>query len=189
MDKLKTAVAISAALALSGGMSDALAAQGRYVARCYDKDGNLKWEDHFDNLVTTLGANDMLDKYLAGSNWTGAFYMGLISSTSYGAGPAAGDTAASHAGWAEAGGGNAPAYSATSRPAVSWATAAARSKAMASAISFTFTSPGTIKGSFLGTNATKDGTAGLLFSAGLFSGGDKVVAANDVVQVSYSLGL
>jgi hypothetical protein len=59
------------------------------------------------NLVTTAGKHDMLDKYLAGSASSGAFYMGLISSVSYTA-VAAADTMSSHADWTEAGIANAP---------------------------------------------------------------------------------
>jgi hypothetical protein len=96
---------------------------------------------------------------------------------------------ASHSTWAECGGTNAPAYSAGTRPAASWAAASAKSKALSTPASFTFSSGGTVKGSFLVTNSTKDGTTGILFSAGLFTGGDKTVAASDTLQVSYSLSV
>ena len=60
-----------------------------------------KWTEAFDNLVTTPGRNDMLDKYLAGSSYTAAWYILLIGSTSYTTGAAVTDTMASHGGWAE----------------------------------------------------------------------------------------
>ena len=63
--------------------AEQLSAQGRYTATCYDADGNEKWADTFSNLVTTLGKNDLLDKYLTGSAYTAAFFMGLISSLTY----------------------------------------------------------------------------------------------------------
>ena len=142
----------------------------------------------FPNLVPTLGKNYLLDNGMAGSAFTATYYMGLISSTSYST-IVAGDTAASHAGWLEAGATNAPAYSQSARPTCAWSAASAGSKSLSSALTFTFTSSGTVKGSFLSTIATKDSTSGTLFSAGLFTGGDQPVVATNVVTVTYTLGL
>ena len=47
----------------------------------------------------------------------------------------------------------------------------------------------TIKGCFLITNSTKGGTTGIIYSAGLFSGGDKPVQSGDTLSVSYSASL
>lgn len=170
-----------------------LAPKGRYTARLFDKDGNLKWEVDFDNLVTDVGARAMMDTFLAGSGYTAAFYLGLISSASY-TGISPSDTASSHAGWTEAGNVNAPAYGASTRPAVPWSIASGsgagnRIKSMSAPLSFTFTSAGTVKGSFMTTSGVKDGTTGTLFSAGLFTGGDRAVGVNDVLQVSYQLAM
>jgi len=141
-----------------------------------------KWTDVRKNLVTTAGKNDLLDKYFGGSSYTAAWYCGLISSVSY-TGVAAGDTMSSHAGWTEAGGANAPTYTGN-RPALTFAAASGGSKATSSASSFTFSGPGTIKGMFGTTVTTKDGTTGVLYNAVLFSGGDRIVANTDVVNVS-----
>ncbi|MGI4847365.1 MAG: hypothetical protein ACRYGK_04405 [Janthinobacterium lividum] len=146
----------------------------------------IVWADSFPNLITTQGVNYLLDNGLAGSAFTAANYMGLISSASYSAIVAA-DTAASHAGWLEAGAANAPAYSGTVRPTCVWSAASARNKALSSSLSFTMSTPGTVKGSFISTSSVKDGTAGVLFSAGLFSGGDRAVIANDVITVAYNV--
>jgi hypothetical protein len=148
----------------------------------------LAWSDTYENLVTTAGKNDMLDKYLSGSAYTAAFYLGLISSVGYTA-IAAADTMASHAGWTEAGITNAPTYSQAARPTAAWSAASAGSKALSSSLAYSFTGAGTIKGSFLTTVSTKDGTTGILVSAGLFTGGDRVVANLDTVNVAYSLGV
>jgi len=146
----------------------------------------IKWADSFPNTVCDLGANDLLDKYFAGSAYTAAFYVGLISSTSYTA-IAAANTMASHAGWLEAGVANAPTYSQANRPALNMASAAsARAKATSAVSAFSITGTGTVKGAFITTNNTKDGTTGILYSAGLFSGGDRAVISGDTVNVSGS---
>lgn len=153
-----------------------------------DAQGNVFREEVVTNLVTTQGANDMLDKYFSGSAYTAAWNMGLISGASYGAGPVAADTAASHAGWLEAGGANAPTYTGP-RKAASWAAASARSKALSAGLVFTFTGAGTVKGCFLSSASALDATTGILFSAGLFSGGDQPVVATNTLTVSYSVAL
>lgn len=155
--------------------------QKRISSMCY-----VREEFEFNNLVTTVGGNDMLDKYLAGSAYTATWFLGLISSVSYSA-VALGDTMASHAGWLEAGAANVPLYSQAARPTAAWAAASAKSKAFSSALAFTIvTTGGTVKGCFLTSVATKDGTTGTLFSAGLFTGGDKVVTPGDTLNVSYT---
>lgn len=140
------------------------------------------WRDVAYNTVVTGGKNDLLDKYLAGSGYTAAWFCGLISSVSYSA-IAAGDTMASHAGWTEAGATNAPNYSGN-RPALTFAAASGGSKATSSASSFTFSAGGTIKGMFGTSITTKDGTTGILYNAVLFSGGDQPVVSTNVVNVS-----
>lgn len=163
-------------------------AHGRFSAVCRDAAGNELWREEFDNLVTTAGKNFLLDNGLAGSAYTAAFFLGLISSVSYTA-VAVGDTMASHAGWLEAGLATAPAYSESARRTAAWAAASGGSKALSAGLVFTFTSLGTVKGSFLTTNATKDGATGTLYSAGLFSGGDQPVVATNTVTVTYTASL
>jgi hypothetical protein len=153
---------------------------GKYVAQCFDVHGNLKWEEEFSNLVTTQGKNNLLDRYLAGSSYTATWYLGLISATGYTA-VAAGDTANSHTGWTEFSG-----YSQSTRVAPSFSSASSGSKATSSAAVFSISSANTIKGTFLISNSTKGGFSGFLYSAGLFTGGDKTIASGDVVNVTYT---
>jgi hypothetical protein len=174
------------------GLDERACAQGRYEIECVGADGKLKWRETIDNVVATVGKNLALDSFLAGSAYTvtGPF-MGLISSVSYSA-VSAGDTMASHAGWSEAGGTTAPTYSGNRRTAV-WSAAASGSKALSAALSFAITSTGTVKGAFLcygsGALNTKDNTAGVLWSAGTFSTGDKAVVNGDTLNVQYSTSL
>lgn len=144
------------------------------------REGELIWDEAFPNLVVTVGKNDLLDKYLAGSAYTAAFFLGLVdggSTPTY----AAGDTMASHAGWTENTG-----YSNATRPAPTWNAAAASSKA-STATGFNINATGTIAGAFLTTVSTKGGTTGTLFSAGSFATGNRAVLNNDVLNVTYTL--
>lgn len=172
--------AAAACIATGAGLAEAAHLGGRYRVECVGADGQVKWVDYIDNLVTTAGKNDLLDKYLAGSAYTAAWYLGLIDSSGYTA-VAAADTSASHAGWTE----NVN-YSNATRPAPSWGSAAAGSKASTATAFIINGAGGTIKGAFLISNSTKSGTTGVLYSAGLFSGGDRAVTSGDTLNVTYT---
>jgi hypothetical protein len=174
------------------GIGEQAEAHGRYEVECIGADGKLKWRETIDNVVQTVGKNLALDSFLAGAAYTVTGpYMGLIAAASY-TGVAAGDTMASHAGWFEAGGSNAPAYTGN-RKTAAWLNASAGSKALSAALSFARTTGGTVKGAFLvfgsGAVATKDDTNGTLWSAGTFSTGDKAVVNGDTLNVNYSTSL
>lgn len=178
----------------NAGAMESLGMVGSYHVECRDKNGNLKWEEAFPNLVVAVGKELMLDTLLSGTSYTtvGPF-LGLIS----GASPTfdATDTMASHGGWTEftaytVGGspvrGTASFASATSSGA---SPSNVTSKA-ATAIVYTITGGGgTVGGCFLvtGTGAvnTQSSTAGTLYSAGAFATA-KVTTAGDTVSVTYS---
>lgn len=191
-EKANAADAVGATLGRHSGIGESARAEGVYTAICRNAAGDVLWEDIFPNVVCTAGKNVALDAYLSGSAYTvvGPF-MGLISSTSFTA-VAAADTMASHAGWLEAGGANAPTYSGARKTAV-WSAASAGAKALSAGLVFTFTGSGTVKGGFLvfgaGAVNTIDNTSGVLYSAGLFAGGDKIVAPTDTLTVSYSASI
>jgi hypothetical protein len=153
---------------------------GKYKIECFAADGTLKWENEYDNLVTTAGKNDLLDKYLAGSSYTAAWYLGIISATSFSA-VAAADTSSSHSGWVEFQG-----YSQATRVAPSFSAASAGSKATSAAAVFSITAANTITGTFLMSISTKGGTTGVLYSAGAFTGGNKTIASSDIVNITYT---
>lgn len=178
-ERINAADAATSGLGRQVQAAEALGLHGRYTVQCVGADGQVKWEDSFANVVTTLGKNDVLDKYLAGAAYTAAWFLGLVDSVSYSA-VAAGDTASSHAGWVES-----VAYSNSTRPAPSWGSAASSSKA-STATAFNINATATIKGAFLISNSTKGGTSGLLYSAGLFTGGDRAVVSGDTLNVTYT---
>lgn len=168
--------------------------EGYYHVECRDKDGNLKWEEQFPNLVVAVGKQLMLDTLLKGSSYTVVGpYLGLISGT--GNTFAAADTMSSHAGWSEftpytVGGsavrGTAVFASATS----SGLTPSNVTTSAASAITYTITGGGgVVGGCFLvtgaGASSTISNTSGTLYSAGAF-GTAKTTTAGDTVNVTYS---
>lgn len=179
---------MGATLTRSGGIAESfLAPEALYTVQCV-RDGKVIWEDSFHNTVMTLGKNDVLNKYFSNTA-AGACYLGLISSTGYSA-IAAADTMASHVGWTEAGNANAPTYTAPRKTlTAAWAAASSGSMSTSSAQSFAITGTGTVKGAFIniGGSSTIDNTTGILYSAGLFSGGDRAVINGDTLNVTVTL--
>jgi len=183
-DKITATDKAEAATKYNTMPEDTISINGTYHAVCYDADGNIKWEDDIENLVTTVGKNFTLDTTL-GNTAGGAVVMGLK-----GTGTAVvADTQASHASWLEVGLANAPTYSGN-RPTPSFSAASSGSKATSSAVSFSMTSTGTVAGCFIniGGSSTKDNTTGTLFSAGDFSS-SKSVVSGDSIAVTYTATL
>jgi hypothetical protein len=158
---------------------------GRFKAQCFRQDGSLRWEEEFNNGVTNLGFNLMLDStFKNGSatlypNW----YIGLIgTSTSL----AAGDVMSSHSGWTE----DFTHYDETTRPQWTAGSAASKSITNSSSVNFTMNTDSTvIKGIFVTSdNGGSSRTTGLLWSTGLF-GSDQTLFDNDVLKITYTVTL
>jgi hypothetical protein len=160
-------------------------AGGVFHFKCYDKDGNLKWEESSHNLVVNEGLQDMNQKYFDGSTYSADWYLGLVNnspSPSY----AAGDTLASHVGWAES-----TDYSGD-RKAVTFGTATTADPSVidnsGSPAQFSMTGTVTIAGAFLASVDT--GTSGILFSVSTFqSPGARSVVSGDTLNVTYEFSL
>lgn len=144
-----------------------------YSVECIGADGQKKWSEEIKNLVTTVGKNDLIDKYFKGSSYSAAWYLGLK-----GAGSAAnGDTLASHAGWSEVN-----PYSGN-RPAITFGTSSGGSNT-ATAVSYAITGSATVAGAFVASANT--GTSGILYSAGDFAASRSVVAG-DTLNVTLTV--
>lgn len=160
---------------------------GVFTIQCFDKDGNLKWEDSKHNLVVNTGLQDMNTQYFKGSAYTAALYMGLITGPGSGTTYAAADTLASHGGWTEF-----TNYSGA-RKALTFGTATTANPSVisntASPAAFTISGAGgTVAGAFLCT--VSSGTSGTLFSEADFqSPGDRVVVSGDTLNVVYTFSL
>lgn len=151
-----------------------------YDFECY-RNGRLLWREHIKNLVTNEGLNDWLSKYLKGSAYTAAWYVGLIDAAGFSA-IAAGDTAAQingSNGWAEL-----SEYDEANRQALTLGTVSGQSvDNSASKASFTISATKTIKGAFVISNNTIDGTSGVLLGAAAFAS-DRNMVDNDVLNVT-----
>ena len=172
-----------ATVSKSTSVAEGLNLTGFYEVECIGADGQVKWTDTIKNLVVTVGRNDLLDKYFAGTTYTAAWYMGLVDNTSFTA-YAAGDTLASHSGWLEF-----LSYSGSNRITVGWNAASAGSKATTST-SFSISGSGTVLGALMCTTQAKgtasNGGAGVLYSAGSFTGGSRAVVSGDTLLVTYT---
>jgi len=196
MEKSEAKSFISATILRNSGAAENAIAKGQYFVKCWDKNGNLKFEDTADNLITDVGANQLLNGGFGAGIIAGPF-LGLISSVGYTGVPLASDTMLSHATplhtWYEAGDAiNLPQWSTGSpRVSVTFNDSVARIKSLTSPVSFLMdVNGGMVMGCFLvfgaGAVATNDDTGGVLYSAGVFSGGGKVLALGDTLQCNYS---
>lgn len=181
-----------ATLRTNAAIPEGMGIEGWYHVECHDKDGNLKWEEEFPNLVVAVGKQLMLDTLLKGATYsvTGP-YLGLISNnTTF----AAADTMASHT-WTEftnyTVGGSAVRGTAVFASSTSTGTTPSNvTSSTATAITYTITGAGgTVYGCFLvlgsGAVSTLSSTAGTLYSEGNFSVA-KTTTAGDTVTVTYS---
>jgi hypothetical protein len=151
-----------------------------YAVECYGPDGSLKWQDNFENLVTTAGLNKYLDATLKTGLTTPAWFVGLITGPGAGNTYAAADIMSSHAGWAEN-----VTYSNGTRPAWTPGTIATGSvDNSASKAIFNVNGTATIAGCFMVDNSTKSGTTGTLLGEGNFTGGDRLVQSGDTLNVT-----
>ena len=165
--------------------ADSARAGGVYSVECRDAAGNLKWSDTFHNLVVNQGLQDMNSKYFSGSGYTAAWFLGLVTGPGSGTTFAAADTLASKA-WTE------NTNYTGNRKAVTFGTATTADPSVISnsAAPSTFTmnaNAQTIAGAFL--CSVSSGTSGILFSAGDFTGGDKIVDSGDTLSVTYQFSL
>lgn len=188
----------NATITLNAGAvaNETVGIEGFYEVKCHDKDGNLKWEESFPNLVNAIGKQLMLDTLLrtSGTYTTVGPFLGLIggATPTFGTGS---DTATSHAGWTEftnytVGGSAVRGTAVFSAASSAGSTPSNVTTSAATAITYTITGGGgTVSGCFLvtgsGATSAQSNTGGTLYSAGAFAVA-KVTTAGDTVSVTYS---
>lgn len=150
-----------------------------YHVECFDKDGNLKWEDGFKNIVVTVGRNYYLDAAIKTGVASPTWFVGLKNATA----AVAADTMSSK-GFTEL-----VPYSDATRPSYVTGTIASGSvDNSASKAVFNINGASTIGGAFLVNNNTKGGTTGTLLGAGNFAVA-RAVEIGDVLNVTVTCSI
>ncbi len=146
----------------------------RWAVTCVGSDGEVKWTEEKDNLITTEGLNHILDTTFHGGTAVGTWYIGLKGSGS----PAATDTLASHGTWSEVSG-----YSG-SRKAWTEGAASGGSMTNSSSVDFSINATATVAGAFL-ASATS-GTTGTLYGIVDFAAARSVLSG-DTLQITVTV--
>jgi hypothetical protein len=183
-----------ATLQANANIPEGMGVEGWYHVVCRDKDGNVKWEEGFPNLVVAIGKQLMLDTLLrtSGTYTTVGPFLGLLNASIT---PAATDTMSTIVPSKEfiaytVGGSAVRGTAAFAASSSTGATPSNVTSSTATAITYTITgSGGTVYGCFLvtGTGAvnTQSNASGTLYSEGNF-GTPKTTTAGDTVSVTYS---
>ena len=198
MEKSNYGDVSTATVTRGAGSNDGFGVQGYYDVKCFDSEGNLKWEEKAPNLVTAVGKQSLFDYYFGttgtgGGTASGANYLGLVTSASATANYFQSDTMVTHAGWYE------PATSVyAARQSPNWNASTNGGQASpsnivtknAAALTFSMLSSATIFGCFTNggasASATVSATTGVLYSAGSFTGGSKIVSNGDSLAITYT---
>lgn len=186
IEKTQSTDTVASGLIAKTSASEGVGAAGVFTLTCFDKDGNLKWEEKGSNLVVNTGLQYMVATSLDAGAQTTSWYLGLIQGP--GATVSGTDTMAA-LGFTEI-----TAYSQVTRPQCVFGTATTANPSVinntASTAQFDMTGTATVGGSFLTSNDTKGGTIGTLFSGKAFSSpGDRSVVNGDILRVTYSFSL
>ena len=162
-------------------LSDQFHPRGRFNLEIHRKNGEIETYD-ISNLVTTQGKNAILDIMFGAATQITAWYMGLVTTTSFTA-FAATDTAAQIGGtngWTES-----TVYSGgPTRKSWSPAAASAGSISNTTVVTFSITSSDTLKGAFI--ISSNSGTGGKLWAEVAFPSAIAVSNGDDV-KVTYTL--
>ena len=187
-NKAKSTDSVASSVTQFKGFNEGARGGGTFHFQCFDKDGNLKWEDSAKNLVVNTGLQDMNTQYFKGVSYSAAWYIGLVQGPASGNTYAAGDTLASHSGWTED-----TNYSGGNRATATFGTATTADPSVidnsGSVAVFSITGTTTVAGAFLTDVQSNSSTSGLLFSVSNFTGGDRAVISGDTLNVTYEFSL
>ena len=168
-------------------MIQELLTKGKFKVTCRDKKGKVKWEDYIDNAIVNQGLNRILDTmFFAKTQILAASWFIALIDNSPAPTLAAGDTHASHVGWAEAVG-----YSEDPRPVWGHGASVAQIMTNAAAVVFSITGTASIFGLFVASVSAKGSTSGgandIIWATGTFSQGVKAVTSGDTLNITYTV--
>lgn len=153
-----------------------------YHFTCFDKAGNLKWEESINNIVVDTGLVHTLDVVLDAGTPITTWYLGLYDGSPT---PAFGSTMAS------LGGTEFTEYANATRPALVFGTATATGPGAtltATQLSFAINANAqTAGGAFITSDSTKGGATGTLYGGAAFTGGNKAVDDGDTLNVDVTI--
>ena len=182
-----------ATLQANAKIPEGMGVEGWYHVVCRDKDGNIKWEEEFPNLVVAVGKQLMLDTLLKGSSYsvTGP-YLGLLNASITAAATDVMSTIVPSKEFVNyTVGGSAVRGTAVFASSTSTGSTPSNvTSSTATAVTYTITGAGgTVYGCFLvlgsGASSAQSNTSGTLYSEGNF-GTAKTTTAGDTVSVTYS---
>lgn len=186
--KAKSIDRVACSVEQNNGFTEGAHGGGVFHFQCFDKDGNLKWEESCHNLVVNQGLQDMNTKYFKGVTYSAAWYIGLVDAAGFTAYDPT-DTMASHTGWSET-----TSYSGANRATATFGTATTADPSVidntGSPAQFNMTGTVTVKGAFLTATQDKTTNTGVLFSVSSFQApGDRSVVSGDTLNVTYTFSL
>lgn len=183
-NKAKSTDSVASSVTQFKGFEEGARGGGTFHFQCFDKDGNLKWEDSAKNLVVNTGLQDMNNQYFKGSTYTAAWYIGLVEGPAAGNTYAAADTLASHSGWTED-----TNYSGGNRATATFGTPTTADPSVidnsGSVAVFSITGTATIAGAFLTKIQANNNNSCLLFSVSNFTRRDRSVISGNTLNVTY----
>ena len=155
--------------------------KGEYIVDCRDKDGNWKWHEQVNNIVTTTGITHLMGRGLTTAETeTSIWYVGIVGASASACTNA--DAMGSHAGWTES-----TLYDEDTRPVWSKTHSGVNVGNTAAKATFTLnTNQTTIAGAFLSSSKTGGGTSGILMSVAAFAAA-KTGDSGDKLEVSYKI--
>jgi hypothetical protein len=156
-----------------------LKVKGRFIAEVTRKNGTVEKHELF-NAVTNEGKNKLFDVMFDSATQITTWYIGLMDNASYSASPVT-DTMSSHAGWLEF-----DDYSESVRQTWDAGPAASQAISNASPATFNINASGTLRGIFVNSVSTKNGTTGTLWATALFSS-TLAVSNGDQIKITYTV--